>query len=57
MKLVIEFVDSEGNFKSLCCYVIEDGVVYTAPIHGFDKEKVGEVDEFGDIKIVLKEYK
>ena len=52
--LEIKEVYEDGSLKSYSSFVIEDGVVYTNPIHGFGKDKVGEVKENGDIVMELK---
>ena len=53
-KLSITRFNEKGEVVSYSSFVIEDEVVYTNPIHGFSKDKVGEIDEDGNITIELK---
>ena len=53
-KLIIKELNKDGETVSYSSFIIEDGVVYVNPIHGFEKEKVGTVDDNGDIILELK---
>ena len=57
MKISVrEVIYSEGGKgESISSFIVEDGVVYVNPIHGFSKDVVGSytIDEDGDMTIEL----